>query len=289
MGKGKIRNIEGFPMYLSKTLTGLSAKLWGDGCHEPAFMWLLRKEAKGELALDIGANIGYSTLSLCKNMKRVIAIEPDDRSRKVLKHNLKLNNFRKNVDVRDCAISDIVGKRYFYISKHPNLSSFYKNKKYWFEKRKVKTVTVDSLNVLPNFIKMDLEGHEVEVIRGAMNSLERTKFCRILLEVHPSSYVEDHTLADSIKDLLGIGYNIKYLISAGVACPDEFRDKGYKPFKIFKLAGFKRGIYKDIPNEVAINFATKTYNQVIPDSGKISKKIVRSIMLEKDINNGRKM
>ena len=79
------KTIEGFPMYLADILTGLSAHLWGDGYHEPAFMWLLRKEAKGDIALDIGANIGYSTLSLCKNMKKVIAIEPDDRSRKILK------------------------------------------------------------------------------------------------------------------------------------------------------------------------------------------------------------
>jgi len=283
MGKGKIRNIEGFPMYLSKTLTGLSAKLHGDGFHEPAFMWLLRKEAKGNLALDIGSNIGYSTLSLCKNMKRVIAIEPDDRSRKVLKHNLKLNNFRDKVDIRDYAISDVVGRKDFYISKHPNLSAFHKNKKFWFERRRIKTVTIDSLNVLPNFIKMDLEGHEVEVIRGGMNSLDNTKFCRILLEVHPSFYTEDHTFADSMKDLFDIGYNVKYLVSAGVACPDEFKNKGYKPFKIFEIGGFERGIYREVTNEDALNFATKIYNQAISNTGKISKKIVRAIMLEKDI------
>ena len=45
--------IEGFPMYISDMLTGLSAHLWGDGYHEPAFMWLLRKEAKGDLALVV--------------------------------------------------------------------------------------------------------------------------------------------------------------------------------------------------------------------------------------------
>ncbi len=283
MNKNKIINIEGFPMHLSKILTGLSGKLWGDGLHEPAFMWLLRNESKGALALDIGSNIGYSTLSLCKNMKKVIAIEPDDRSRKILKKNIKLNNFENKVKIYDCAISDEIGERIFYLSKHPNLSAFKKNKKYWRKKKKVCTRTIDSLKVVPNFIKMDLEGHEVEVIKGGMDSLDNTKFCRILLEVHPSFYSKDHTFADSIKSLLDIGYYVKYVVSAAMDCPDEFKNKGYKSFKTFKLGGHERGIYKEVTNEDASNFATKIYNQVIPGTGKISKKIVRSIMLEKNI------
>lgn len=268
-------------MYLSDTLTGLSAHLYGDGYHEPAFMWLLRKEAKGELALDIGANIGYSTLSLCKNMKKVIAIEPDDRSRKLLKKNIKLNKFEEKVKIYDFAVSDEKGEKIFYLSKHPNLSAFNKNKKYWTKKKKVKTIRIDDLNIIPNFIKMDLEGHEVKVINGAINSLKKTDFCRILLEVHPQFYNKERNFADILKKLIKIGYKIKYLISAAVSCPDEFKKKGYVPFKEVKAAGFKRGIYKNIKTEDAINFSTKIYNQIVDNNGKISKKIVRAIMLEK--------
>lgn len=275
------KNIEGFPMYLSDTLTGLSAHLWGDGYHEPAFMWLLRKESKGDLALDIGANIGYSTLSLCKNMKKVIAIEPDDRSRKILKKNIKLNHFKDKVKIYDFAISDKKDKKTFYLSKHPNLSAFNKNKKYWTKKKIVETKTIDSLGLIPNFIKMDLEGHEIEVINGAMNSLKKTDFCRILLEVHPQFYSKEKNFANVLRNLVEIGFKIKYLISAAIACPDEFKNKNYKPFKVIKTTDFERGIYKDINIDYAIDFSTKIYNQLIPSSGKISKKIVRAIMLEK--------
>ena len=270
-------------MYLSDTLTGLSAHLWGDGYHEPAFMYLLRKEAKGKLALDIGANIGYSTLSLCRNMEKVIAIEPDDRSRKILKKNIKLNKFKEKVKIYDFAISDKKEEKIFYLSKHPNLSAFNKNKKYWTKKIKVKTVSIDDLNIVPNFIKMDLEGHEIEVINGAINSLKKTDFCRILLEVHPQFYNKKRDFANVLKKLIKIGFRIKYLISAGVPCPDEFKKKRYFPFKEFEAAEFKRGIYKNIDTEDAIKFSTNTYNQFIPESGKISKKIVRAIMLEKNV------
>ncbi len=268
-------------MYLSDTLTGLSAHLWGDGYHEPAFMYLLRKEAKGKLALDIGANIGYSTLSLCRNMEKVIAIEPDDRSRKILKKNIRLNNFKEKVKIYDCAMSDKKEERTFYLSKHPNLSAFNKNKKYWSKKIKVKTRTVDDLGVIPNFIKMDLEGHEIEVINGAMKSLEKTDFCKILLEVHPQFYNEKRDFSYVLKKLVKIGYKIKYLISAAVPCPDEFKKKGYTPFREIKAAEFKRGIFKDINTEDAIRFSTNIYKQIIPENGKISNKIVRAIMLEK--------
>jgi len=277
------KNIEGFPMYLSEILTGLSAHLWGDGYHEPAFMWLLRKEATGNLALDIGANIGYSTLSLCRSMKKIIAFEPDERSRKILKKNIKLNNFKNKVEISDNAISDEVGEKIFYLSKHPNLSAFNKNKKYWTKKKMVKMVTIDSLNIDPNFIKMDLEGHETEVIRGGMESFRRTDFCKILLEVHPQFYNKENNFRNALKCLVDIGFKIKYLISAGVACPDEFKKRGYIPFKVVKAADFERGIYKDVDLKDAISFATNLYEQVIPKTNKISKKIVRSIMLEKSI------
>ena len=277
------KNIEGFPMYLSDILTGLSAHLWGDGYHEPCFMWLLRKESQGDLALDIGSNIGYSTLSLGKNMKKIIAIEPDDRSRKILKKNIKLNNFKNKVKIYDFAISDKIGEKIFYLSKHPNLSAFNKNKRYWTKKKKVKTRTIDSLNVLPNFIKMDLEGHEIEVIDGAIESLKKTKFCRILLEVHPQFYDKKRNFSKSIRKLVSIGFNVKYLISAGIACPDKFREKGYEPYKIMTCNEFKRGIFRDVKIEDAINFATKEHKQYIPDLDKTSNKIVRAIMLEKKI------
>jgi FkbM family methyltransferase len=275
------KEIEGFPMYLSDTLTGLSAHLWGDGYHEPCFMWLLRKEAQGDLALDIGANIGYSTLSLCKNMKKIIACEPDDRSRKILKKNIKLNNFKEKVQVYKFAISNKEGKKVFYLSKHPNLSAFNKNKKYWTKKKEVQTRTIDSLNIIPNFIKMDLEGHEIEVIQGAINSLKKTKFCRILLEVHPQFYDGNRNFANSIRLLISIGFNIKYLVSAGVACPDKFKEKRYEPYKIISCNEFKRGIFKDIKTEDAICFSTQKHKQYIKSLQKYSNKIVRAIMMEK--------
>jgi len=281
MSKNKIINIEGFPMYLSNTLTGLSAHLWGDGYHEPAFMWLLRNEAKGKLALDIGANIGYSTLSLCKNMKKVIAIEPDHRSRKILRKNITLNKYEKKVKICSFAMSNNNEEKDFYLAKHPNVSAFIPCKKHWTKKIKIKTKTMDSLKVLPNFIKMDVEGHEVEIINGGMRSLGATKKCKILLEVHPQFYSDGKDFAKTLRELIKIGFKIKYVISAGVTQPDLFKQKKYEPYKVIQAKEFERGIYKNISQDDAINFSTNKHKQYISSLNKYSEKIVRAIMLEK--------
>jgi FkbM family methyltransferase len=275
------KKVDGTVMYLSEKRTGLSGHLWGTGVHEPAFMWLLRKRSKGDIALDIGANIGYSTLSLCKNMKKVIAIEPDKRSRKILKKNIKMHKYTDKVDVLSTAMSNVKGKRKFYLAKHPNVSAFTPCKKHWVKEKNVLTDTVDSLGVLPNFIKMDLEGHEIEVIEGGMKSLSETPFCRILLEVHPQFYNEERSFEKTIRSLIQIGFSIKYLISAGMGCPQAFADRGYKPFKQFKDDSYSRGIFEGVDQEDAINFSCYQHHEYIKEKDSWTKKIVRAIMLEK--------
>ena len=248
-------------------------------------MWVLKKEAKGKIALDIGANIGYSTIYLCKNMKKVIAIEPDKRSRDILLKNIKLHKLNRKVKTYDFAISDINGQEIFYLSKHSNLSAFTKNKKHWLKKKIVDTKTLDSLNTDPNFIKMDLEGYEVEVIRGGMKSLKRTKNCKILMEIHPAKYNEKRNFAVVLKGLLEVGYVFKYIISAGKKPCKLFKKKGYKPFKMFDCGKFKRGIFKYVEPEDAIDFVSKTYDMSNLDftggCGKNGSKIARAVMLEK--------
>ena len=125
---------------------------------------------------------------------------------------------------------------------------------------------------------MDLEGHEIEVIEGGMESFKKTPSCRILLEVHPQYYNKERDFSKTLRSLVDIGFSIKYLNSARVDRPKEIKDKGYKPFKVFKCGRFQRGIYQDVALEDAINFSTKEYK--LTDKN-IYTKIVRAIMLEK--------
>jgi len=284
--KSLVMKIGKFKMHLDPLKRGISSSLWGQGYREPGFMWIMKKEAVGKLGLDIGANLGYATLHMCNKLDKVIAIEPDRSIRKLLKRNVKQNEFQEKVEICNFAVSDKDGEEVIYLfKKHPNLNTLcdskrVKKSKDFLKKRKIETKKIDSLNLFPDFIKMDIEGYEVEAIRGAMRTLKEVEHCKLLIEVHPQFYNEKRNFSQTMNDLFNIGFNVKYIVSAGCEHPDLFKKKGYKPFKIVKDEARNRGIFKNISQDDAINFCAFQHEQK-EASGKIGKKIVRSILLVK--------
>lgn len=284
-----IKKIDKFKMYLYDK-GGVSGDLLENGQREPEFMWIAKTEICGNVGMDIGSNIGYFSLFLCDKMKKVICIEPDKRSRKLLKKNIDLNNFSGSTEIYDFAMSNEIGDKKIYIAKaNSNLSTLCRrglSKKDKYKSLKIKTRTIDSLNLEElNFIKMDIEGYEVEVLSGGLETLDRTPNCKILMEVHPQFYGEDNNFSVVLEKLIKIGFNFKYVVSAAVPCPDMFKKRGYTPIKLFDTGNHIRGIYKDMKAEDAIEFCSKKYNQKYfcknEKRHKVSKKIVRSILLEK--------
>ena len=148
------------------------------------------------------------------------------------------------------------------------------------EKKIIEVKKIDSLNLSPNFIKMDIEGYEVEAIRGAMGTLKSVKDCKLLIEVHPQYYDEKRNFANILKELFKIGFNVKYVVSAGNECPSLFKKKGYSPFNVFQDEKRKRGLFKGVSKEDAINFCAFKHEEI--DGDKISIKIARSILLVKE-------
>ena len=282
-----IYNIEGLKMYLDPKKKGICGALLKRGYREPCFMWILRKEARGKLGVDLGANIGYATMSLCKNMKRVIAIEPDVRCSELLMRSVAANSFQDKVTLHNFAISDSEGEKDIYLSeRYYNLNTLcdvsgVETKLHKFRKGKIFTRTIDSLNVEPNFIKMDIEGYEVEALRGGMGTLKRAKKCKLLIEVHPQYYSDERNFADVVTALYEMGFSIKYLVSAAVPCPDLFKKKGYKPFKVLLDEKHRRGIFKNVSPKDALNFCSFRHKQKISRTGKFSEKIVRSVLFVK--------
>ena len=274
----KQKTIEGFPMFLNPDDGGISGALARKGLREPCFMWLLRKEAKGDLAIDVGGNIGYTTLSLCKNMNRVVAIEPDKRSRKLLSKNIELNGYTDKTTIYDFAISNKSGNQTIYLSDRPNLTTLCKPIRGNHTTKTIRTKTIDELDLNPEFIKMDIEGYEVEALQGASNTLQRVKSCKILIEVHPMFYTKDRNFKKVLENIVGFGFNVKYVISAAVIQPDLFKEHRYEPMP--KAPQNRRAIYDCISNKHAIDWCSRVIKQKCPN-GKTSPKIIRAILLEK--------
>lgn len=272
------KKINGFKMFLAPEDRGISKILANRGIREPCFMWILKNEACGCLGLDVGANIGYTTLYLCRGMDKVIAIEPDPRSRKLLIKNVEVNGFKDSTEIYDFAISDKSGRQTICLADKPNLSTLCDRADMKGQKREVLTRSIDSLDVLPSFIKMDIEGYEVQALHGAMRCLKETKYCKILLEVHPQFFIKN-SFEVVLRDLVDIGFKFKYVVSAGVPQPDMFKKYGYEPVPGTPIN--RRAIYDCVATEHAIKWSSYPIEQKCK-KGKISPKIVRSILLVKD-------
>ena len=278
------KDINGFLMHLNLADGGISAPLAMSGEREKAFMTILDKTVKeGMVCVDVGANIGYTTLHMLRNVGEegfVYAVEPDPQSLGLLENNVEENDYEDICEITNCAISSTNKDLDFWLASKPNLSSVIKSK-YSTEKITINAFSLEEFlkdRKYPNFIKMDVEGHEVDIFQGALNYFtnNRDGETNILVEVHPAFYNEENDFAAVLKEYFKIGFNAKYVVATPVPQPRLFKEAGYSPFVEIKTDGFHRGVYDNVSNEDLIRFAC----QENEDSG--SKKIVRSFMISRE-------
>lgn len=145
---------------------------------------LLRRQwTTGKTFLDIGANIGIYAAMAAKRVcssGTVHAFEPVRRTFKRMEDNIKLNNFA-NVKTYNVAISSSTGTASIWIPKHNNLgmASLHPNSTHldeesvtmitldnWIKQQNIKTVDI---------IKIDVEGHELSVLKGGLDTITRMR------------------------------------------------------------------------------------------------------------------
>lgn len=279
-------------MYLNLKDTGISATLLTmkkkGPDREAAFMKILRQEVKkGMIGIDLGANIGYVTLIMAELIGpsgKIYAFEPDPRNFEILLKNIKANKYADFVFPHQMGLSNKTGVSKFYISNKSNLGSMMATK----HSKSLIDINISTLDDFiknkktPDFIKMDIEGHEVEALEGMYNTLKNAESpAKILMEVHPEYYSKDRNLEKQLRRLIDIGFNTKYVVSAGVARPDFFARHGYEPSEVFYTGGWYRGIYTNMSNEHMLSAACHDHEQFIKYRNVHTKKIVRAIMIEK--------
>ena len=171
-------------LYLKKGDTGLTGNYYF-GLHEFYDMgFLIHLINKDDLFIDIGANLGsYSQLAsgLCKC--KSIAFEPVPTTFKRLSENIKINHLIAKVQLRNIALNNEKrDKILFSIDKGPCNSivdSSYQGKK--------KLVEVSSLDIEcglldPVLLKIDVEGFEENILKGALKTLMKDSLLAIIIE-----------------------------------------------------------------------------------------------------------
>lgn len=185
--------------------------------------WLTSHLHEGDIALDIGAHCGmYSILmaAKCGQTGQVVAFEPDPYARKLLDENLRLNPHLKRPIVERSACSDEVGDAILF-SRGGNAQSSLARSGVEFspshksDEIRVSTVTLDAYLSehrlpVPRCIKIDAEGAEIRILKGAKQILESG--AEVVCELHPYAWPEfGSTLADLKQMAAAAGRRIRYL------------------------------------------------------------------------------
>jgi FkbM family methyltransferase len=195
----------------------LAKGLYGDWEKESLKIWAELSKKCG-IIIDIGANTGiYSLLAQNNNPKaKIIAIEPVDINFGVLSQNIKQNRFPINVE--KVALSDKEGIAKMYMLKDRlNYMTSVNDDRYALHpeiKGNIEVVEIE-VPIKPfsyihqkynlddiNLIKIDVEGHELTVIKSMMLYLEKYK-PSLLIEIIGDENAKE---LDNLLKIIGYEY-----------------------------------------------------------------------------------
>lgn len=166
--------------------------------------------------VDIGAHYGYFSLvaAKTKKVKKIIAIEPVLENYIILNKNLEINNV-KNCKTYNIAASGKDEIKEFNVTEASDSSGFYNHPLTKTKKIiNVKAKKIDNItkNQKIDFIKIDTEGHEIEVINGLRCTIINNPNLLLLIEFNPKCQISAGKKPEELLQLLNnIGYDI-YLI-----------------------------------------------------------------------------
>lgn len=177
---------------------------------------------RNDLIIDVGSHEGESIsrfLSINKNIK-IHSFEPNDIC---YQKSLKKYLGHKNVFLNNMALGKKKSIRTFNINNNSQTSSFYKiNQNFKFENKKFKTIkkkkiileTLDNYcfkNKIKkiNFLKLDTQGWEKEILLGAKNLLNRRRIKKIQIEITLCNHYEkSFNFLEFEKILLKYGFKL---------------------------------------------------------------------------------
>ena len=180
-----------------------------------AFIRFIRSAS---VVYDIGANVGFYTLlaaHLVGKSGRVIAFEPLPRNLEYLREHITLNRL-SNVEVVEAAVSTESGTAMFDDQANPSMGKLSS-----CGTVAVRTVTIDDLVgsgaiPSPDLVKIDVEGAEYNVLRGASRTLEKKR---------PVIFIATHgeeLRTQCLTFLRGHSYKVRSASKASMPLSDEF-------------------------------------------------------------------
>ncbi len=171
----------------------------------------------GDLCFDVGANMGNRVQPLLDNGARVVAVEPQETCYRALE-----KKFGNSIQIVKKGVDEQKGVKDFYISDSSTISTFseewleqVKDNRFkgqeWNKKVQVEMTTMDELIRefgRPEFVKIDVEGFELQVMKGLSQPVPLVCFEYAVPE-------QKQSLINCVAHLQGLSNNYEFNFCVG--------------------------------------------------------------------------
>jgi FkbM family methyltransferase len=189
-----------FKLTSDNWITKYRARTFND--KEPKMLdWLDANLQDGDVFFDVGANVGiYSIYAALRNSRtKVYSFEPEYSNLGQLKKNIIINHLNDNIIPFSIAFSHQRGISYLHLQdltpgsamhteSRNNLDKSYGKNVVWREG--IVTYTIDefcnSADINPSLVKIDVDGNELEILKGGQITFSNPDLRTIYIEVNSS-------------------------------------------------------------------------------------------------------
>lgn len=255
---------------------------------EPStIQWLNRLNDKSVL-IDVGANVGmYSIYAAKLKNARVFAFEPESQNYALLLKNIISNDLQEFITAFPVSLSDEIkldtlhlskfvwdgggschsfGEEVGFDLKYRNSSVTQGSMSYTIDK-----AIAEGIIAQPTHIKLDVDGFEHKVMRGAFSTLRNEKLRSLCIEINPN-LTEHMDLLHELK-ALGFSYNAEQVASVErqsgpfKGCAEYILDRLDQPkIKVFGFGENKNNAKSDMHVQAKKHLLDKIANAKIEES-----------------------
>ncbi len=182
---------------------GVERSLYYTGTYEMGTLDIIERYLPEDgVFIDVGANIGLMSLVAALRIGengQVIAFEPSRKTREIANHNIEINNLEDKITLMSSALGAKKEKKLLFDNLDINrgAASLVKGKESG-EGEEIEITTLDSdySQQKIDVLKIDVEGYELEVLKGAVEILRRKKPPVLIVECTEETEHQDFSRAD---------------------------------------------------------------------------------------------
>lgn len=175
-------------LIVKKGMTGATGNIY-NGLHEFHDMaFLLHYLHEDDLFVDVGANMGvYTILASGHKKSRTISVEPIPSTFNHFLNNINVNHLSDKVDALNIGLGGADGKL-FFTKDFDTVNHVVAESDGGANTIEVEVKTLDHVlnGKSPSLLKIDVEGFETEVLKGAAQTLKNNRLEAIIIELNGS-------------------------------------------------------------------------------------------------------